>query len=98
MRRIVASLLASLLAVPASAQAPLDPLDPASCDVADGWMTVLEEFVIAWDAATQSGQLGEPRSTEIAGWYVKQLNRIAETNDTRGVCLDSIALRNAERF
>lgn len=61
-------------------------------------MTVLGELANAWVKARDEGRLFDPLLTELSVWYVKQQNRIIDTNETRGVCRDAIAMRRQHRF
>jgi len=48
--------------------------------------------------AKDDGRITDPLLTQLSVWYVQQQNRIIDTNDTRGVCLDTIALRRRYGF
>ncbi len=76
----------------------VDPMAEASCDVKDGWMTVFSQYANALMRAKDEGRINDPLLTDLSVWYVQQQNRIIETNDTRGVCLDAIAMRRKHGF
>ncbi len=98
---VLALALALMVSAPGAAHAQfpdVDPLKPASCDVKDGWMTVYAQALNGWDKATKSGKFSSQQSTDVSVWLIALLNRIAETNDIKGVCLDIIARRTAENF
>lgn len=101
--RLITVALAAWLALPALAQRPeafpdVDPLDEASCDVKDGWMTVFSDYANALVKAKNDGRIVDPLLTELSVWYVQQQNRIIDTNDVRGVCLDTIVMRRQYGF
>lgn len=99
----IACLLAAL-ALPAAAEPigeglpDLDPLDPASCDHEKGFVVVALHWVDAWDKATQSGALEEPRSTQLAAWFVGMENYLIESDDVKGTCLALVEARLAHKF
>lgn len=93
------ALVLLVLSPAAFAQFPaVDPMDAKSCDVKNGWMTVYSQAMRGWDKATKDGRLKEPLTSDIAVWLVAQQNRVIETNDTKGVCLDAIAMRKKHDF
>ncbi len=58
-----------------------------------------------WDSAATAlmkaktdGRIVDPLLTQLSVWYVQQQNRIIDTNDVRGVCLDTIAMRRRHGF
>lgn len=102
MRQAAVMLLAMSVVFPAAhAQddfPKVDPMAEASCDVPDGWMTVFSQYANALIRAKDEGRITDPLLTDLSVWYVQQQNRIIETNDTRGVCLDAIAMRRRHGF
>lgn len=101
--RLIVVALAAWLALPATAQRPegfpdVDPMAEASCDVTDGWMTVFSDYASALMKAKTDGRIVDPLLTQLSVWYVQQQNRIIDTNDVRGVCLDTIAMRRRHGF
>lgn len=76
----------------------VDPMDVASCDVEDGWMTVFNAYAMALYEAMEANRIVDPLATELSVWHLQQQNRIIETNDVKGVCLDTIALRKEHGF
>jgi hypothetical protein len=76
----------------------VDPMDVASCEVEGGWMTVFNAYATALYEAMESNRIVDPLATELSLWYLRQQNRILETNDVKGVCRDTIAVRRQHGF
>ena len=45
-----------------------------------------------------ANRIVDPLATELSVWYLQQQNRIIATNDLKGVCLDTIAMRRQHGF
>lgn len=71
----------------------VDPLDPASCDVEEGWQTVMTDLILKMDDGRKNGRLKNPLDAELSTWVLQQQNRIAAGDDIRRICLDFIAIR-----
>jgi hypothetical protein len=96
---LATALLSLALGAAAADDLPnLDPLDPATCDHEKGYVVVAIAWTNAWAAATNSGALEEPRSTQLAVWYTQMENYLLESNDVKGSCLALIDSRKNHKF
>ena len=76
----------------------LDPLDPASCDHEKGYVVIALSWVDAWHKGTLAGQIEEPRSTQLATWFIQMENYLLESNDVKGSCVALVQVRLEHKF
>jgi hypothetical protein len=95
----MAALATPAIAAPIAEGLPdLDPLDPASCDHEKGYVVIALSWVDAWYKATKAGQLEEPRSTNLATWFIQMENYLLESNDVKGSCVALVQVRLEHKF
>lgn len=71
----------------------VDPLDTASCDVEEGWQTVMTDLILKMNDGRRNGTLKNPLDAELSTWVLQQQNRIGAGEDVRSICRDFIAVR-----
>lgn len=99
MRRLLAS-FALLAAAPAYAQTlpQVDPRAAESCDVADGWIVVMKDWIAARNTAEETGVLKGQAATDLNAWFADAEKRILAGTDVKILCREAIAHRVAHGF
>lgn len=99
MRSLILALPALILTTPASAQLPqVDPRAPASCDIPDGWIVVMKDWLTALDRATQANALLDPAAGDLARWFGEAEARILKGENVEDLCREALALRTQHGF
>lgn len=100
MRRCLAS-LALFAAMPAHAQQTLpqvDPRAPESCDVADGWIVVMKDWISARSRAEDAGALSAAVARDLSAWFDTAEDRILAGEDVKTLCREAVAHRVTHGF
>lgn len=100
MRRCLVT-LALFAAMPAHAQETLpqvDPRAPESCDVTDGWIVVMKDWISARSRAEDAGALSPAVARNLAAWFDGAEDRILAGEDVKALCREAVAHRAANGF
>jgi hypothetical protein len=75
-----------------------DPLDPATCELEDGWIVVGTAYLEAWQEAHTSGAIDEDTHEALIDYMLQWDEHLTRTNDHLAPCLKQISLREEYGF